>query len=95
MEAIQLEHTDLILAVHNHDECMGPKCCVHNRSNHSMRPFPQNWRADRQLMERICPHGIGHPDPDDPKIYMTSTEGENYELIHGCDGCCEGAYNFL
>jgi hypothetical protein len=54
-----------------------------------MRSFPQEWRTDRAIMERICPHGVGHPDPDEYKI-----RGKNgkYELVHGCDGCCEGAY---
>jgi hypothetical protein len=33
-------------------------------------------------MERICPHGIGHPDPDDP-AFKNPIEG-----VHGCDGCC-------
>jgi hypothetical protein len=62
-----------------------------------MRKFPQNWRADRFLMERICPHGIGHPDPDDPKIY-NAPKGKNYRIgglivfLHGCDGCCSGSY---
>lgn len=58
-----------------------PVCPIHNRSNHSMRSFPQSWRPDMQLMERICPHGVGHPDPDDLKT-------RNGEMVHGCDGCC-------
>lgn len=37
-----------------------------------------HWRDDRSFMERICPHGVGHPDPDD----------EHADPIHGCDGCC-------
>ena len=42
------------------------------------------------LMERICPHGIGHPDPD----HLSHTERVHgleamlIEAIHGCDGCC-------
>jgi hypothetical protein len=48
-----------------------------------MRAFPQHWRTDRKIIERICPHGVGHPDPDDPKMM------EVYEAIHGCDGCCQ------
>lgn len=40
--------------------------------------WPQHWRGDRHLMERICPHGVGHPDPDDI----------NPDGVHGCDGCC-------
>ena len=48
-------------------------------TNHSMRGFPQLWREDRRIMERICPHGVGHPDPDDVL---------NQDRVHGCDGCC-------
>jgi hypothetical protein len=29
-------------------------------------------------MERICSHGVGHPDPDEI----------NTDKTHGCDGCC-------
>ena len=86
-----LEHNpDYMLQVHHPDRCAGQACSIHNRSNHSMRMFPQHWRGDRQLMERICPHGIGHPDPD--HISFTKLlRGEAYavaESSHGCDGCC-------
>ena len=36
-------------------------------------------QLDRRIMERICPHGVGHPDPDDVL---------NQDRVHGCDGCC-------
>lgn len=79
-----------IVATHSIDKCVGQICCVHNPSDHSMRTFPQHWRDDRQLMERICPHHVGHPDPDDI-AHKRATRGERYayyEGIHGCDGCC-------
>ena len=44
-----------------------------------MRDWPQHFRDDRGIMERICPHGVGHPDPDD---YLAG------DGMHGCDGCC-------
>jgi hypothetical protein len=44
-----------------------------------MADWPQHYRDDIGITERICPHGIGHPDPDD--IYA---QGH----VHGCDGCC-------
>jgi hypothetical protein len=34
-------------------------------------------------MERICPHGVGHPDPDEYAIASGGDAG-----VHGCDGCC-------
>lgn len=58
--------TGQIVNVHGSDECKFPdRCVIHNPSDHSMSEFPTRWREDRFLMERICPHGIGHPDPDD------------------------------
>mgnify|MGYP000014538987 FL=1 len=82
----RLEHSDQVLRnVHLTDDCIGEWCTIHNRSEHSMRSFPQNWRDDRVLMERICPHGIGHPDPDDFKLRG------NDAAVHACDGCCNSA----
>lgn len=75
---VQLEHAIEWLQCHLDTECLGEYCTMHNRSDHSMRSFPQNWRSDRGIMERICPHGIGHVDPDEV------TE----DRVHGCDGCC-------
>ncbi len=70
------------LQTHTRKECVGYWCCIHYPSPHHMADWPQNWRGDRGIMERICKHGVGHPDPDDPK----STD--RYEYVHGCDGCC-------
>lgn len=75
--------------VHAADKCAGEFCCIHNPSSHSLDNAPMNWRTDRGIMERICPHGIGHNDPDDTaarkKLGLNDSEG-----IHGCDGCCIG-----
>lgn len=90
MEKALLEHTDIKLNVHDKSVCVGQICSIHNRSNHSMRSFPQWWRSDRAIMERTCPHGVGHPDPDE---YKLRGKGGYYEGIHGCDGCCKGAYS--
>lgn len=70
----------VIRNVHGSDECYGRACVVHDPSEHSMRAFPTHWRIDRGIMERICEHGVGHPDPDDAAYH-----GDG---IHGCDGCC-------
>lgn len=78
------------LLVHDRETCAGEFCPIQNPSAHSMREFPTHWRDDRALMERICPHGVGHPDPDDIAFKRTS-KGEEFahdESIHGCDGCC-------
>lgn len=73
------------LMVHDLADCQsrGGHCPIHNPSNHHMVNWPTHWRDDRGMMERICPHGVGHPDPDDPKATINGND------IHGCDGCCQ------
>jgi hypothetical protein len=68
---------------HDPAQCEGQPCCIHHPSDHHMVDWRQVYRGDRGIMERICPHGVGHPDPDDLGIRTGADEG-----IHGCDGCC-------
>ena len=87
-------HNQTPIVVHAPDACAGRSCCVHNPSDHPMRGFPQYYRFDIGLMERTCPHGIGHPDPDD-LAYRRDRYGADHARglgIHGCDGCCRDAY---
>ncbi len=75
----KLENSDEVITnVHSPEKCKGEHCPIHKMSDHHMRGWPQHWRNDRGIMERICEHGVGHPDPDDPCT----------DKIHGCDGCC-------
>lgn len=50
--------------VHPAEKCAGQTCVIHNPTEHHMRGWQIHWRNDRGIFERICPHGIGHPDPD-------------------------------
>ena len=72
--------------IHEPETCTGSYCVIHNPSNHHMVGWQTHWRGDRQLMERICPHGIGHPDPDHMGHLPASQR--SIESIHGCCGCC-------
>ena len=72
----------ILIGVHEPEVCRNEFCCIHNMSDHHMRDWEQNWRPDKRMMERICRHGLGHPDPDDPKSKDKSLS------IHACDGCC-------
>lgn len=58
-------------------------CPIHAPSGHHMVGWDMLWRNDRGIMERVCVHGVGHPDPDDRKIRLGEDSG-----VHGCDGCC-------
>jgi hypothetical protein len=73
--------------VHKRKDCAGRHCVIHNPSPHHMREWRLVWRADHfpSHMERQCPHGIGHPDPDD--VAFWTSQGEPVG-IHSCDGCC-------
>lgn len=70
--------------VHTRAQCQDPnRCVIHHRTDHHMSEWPLVWHgglfAMWQGFERICPHGIGHPDPDDAL---------NSDVPHACDGCC-------
>lgn len=73
-----VNETQTLTNVHDQDSCKGPACVIHRPSHHHMTSWPLLYRQDRRMFERICQHGVGHPDPDDP------TE----DRTHGCCGCC-------
>ena len=79
-----------IILAHTPKLCAGKICAIHNPSDHPMKDWPQRWRDDRKLMERICPeHGVGHPDPDHLAfLRKVSSEHAEAEAVHGCCGCC-------
>lgn len=86
---------DIMLVAHPSTACeFDATCCLHKPSRHTMIDFPQHWREDRGLMERTCEHGVGHPDPDDLEFKRRTLghKAARAEAVHGCDGCCDGAY---
>jgi len=72
--------------VHPDTACAGRACIVHNPTGHHMQDWRLWWRFDRHIFERICPHGIGHPDPDQEPHWRET--GQPLQAVHGCDGCC-------
>ena len=81
-----------VLRTHTKEKCQGRgiPCCIHSPSAHHMREWEMNWRSDTGVMERFCPHGIGHPDPDHMAYVRSLGQGLEWQGIHGCDGCCGG-----
>lgn len=76
-----------LVNVHSPAACEGRGCAVHNHpSDHKLQNAPLNWREDRGILERVCQHGVGHPDHDSA-VYLASI-GQNVQNVHGCDGCC-------
>lgn len=78
--------------VHPKWTCEGTPCTFHNPSEHHMRDWHMTIRYDRYdlLTERLCPHDIGHPDPDSLGFIELAMGREERLLsgVHGCDGCC-------
>lgn len=83
------------IVAHHPALCEGSPCAVHHPSDHVMKDWPQHWRRDRRIIERICPCGVGHPDPDHLAFLRTimSAKQVEAESVHGCCGCCAGAYD--
>lgn len=74
------------MMVHSKSICVGEMCPIHSPSKHHMVKWKLNWRQDRSMMERVCKHGIGHPDPDDAAFRKLMYCDD--DTMHGCDGCC-------
>lgn len=79
LEEVELVGGEVVFA-HFAGDCLVAPCPIHSASQHHMSEWRQHWRADRGIIERICPHGVGHPDPDG---MFDPADG-----VHGCDGCC-------
>lgn len=76
-----------VLHTHPPSACAGRHCWVHNPTPSHMMTWAIQWRDDKVTAERVCPHGIGHPDIDD--VAYNRSIGRNVTQ-HACDGCCEG-----
>ncbi len=61
--------------------CFGEWCAIHRPMPGPWASWPRLWREDRGIMERTCPHGVGHPVAE-----MVGRVRDD-ELDHACDGC--------
>ena len=74
-----------LAAPHDPALCAGRGCSQHHPSKHHMRTWPKVWREFYGYSDRMCSHGVGHPDPDD--VVHLQALGEAW-TEHACDGCC-------
>jgi hypothetical protein len=77
---------DRIVRYHAVERCSG-HCPFHRPSAHLMVTWPMDVRGST-LVERVCPHGVGHPDPD--SVHWLNDRGIHTAGVHGCDLCCSG-----
>lgn len=78
------------LSCHPLDSCFDMFCSVHNPSRHLLAHLPRRWSQSRYLMERVCEHGYGHPDPDDLAYKSLYLDAGLIKVAgtHTCCGCC-------
>lgn len=76
---------EVLVGVHSDVLCRGEACPVHDPSDHHMRGWPAQ-QAPVGTLDRVCPHGYRHPDPDDA-THRRNTD-PLWDLDHDCDGCC-------
>lgn len=74
--------------VHSSKQCEGRNCVIHNNpSLHPLTMEPAVWNDEETAVERVCVHGVVHPDVDD--LDYRKTVGQYYVYLeHECDGCC-------
>lgn len=84
-----------VYKTHSRSRCALDKVCViHNPTVHGMSWWPALMREDKgYLVERICPHGVGHPDPDSLAFFVAADMA--WMGTHGCDGCCSKAEQIM
>ena len=73
------------LTTHRKGDCVGSYCVIHRPMPGPWDSWPRQWRTDRRIMERVCPHGVGHPAAEQHEFWMRT--GRGYEWVHGCCGC--------
>jgi hypothetical protein len=84
---LKTEDYENVLRTHaENSECYLLGCVIHSPSPGHMSDWPLNWRSDRGIMERICKHGVGHPDYDQAQYNIRM--GLEFANTHGCCGCC-------
>jgi hypothetical protein len=87
-DGVQHWGVSVIRQIHAERLCRGRGyCSIHNPSVHHMNDWPYIWRSDETQMERLCPHDVAHPDPDDLKYWVEEANAP-WKAVHECDGCC-------
>lgn len=68
------------MTTHSAAHCRYRWCVIHRPMPGIWADWKTHWRSDRNIMERLCPCGVGHPAAEE---YMF----HNYAVLtHGCCG---------
>lgn len=88
-------HGNVLVGVHERSPRCDLGCVIHSPTDRT--GFPTLFRRDRLLVERVCPHGVGHPDVDHLRYVAWAYDRDKAkaEAVHGCDGCCSPNWELL
>lgn len=67
--------------------CEEHGCVIHNPTLEAQMIGETFWSLAHGRMERICEHGVHHPDPD--AVAWRLRKGLFPNVDHDCDGCCD------
>jgi len=76
-----LTGTGQAITVHERNASCADGCAIHSPTAHALRDARTHWRSDRGIMERICEHGVGHPDPDGLAFARSAAAREAYQVL--------------
>lgn len=81
------------MTVHDKATCLGEYCVIHHPMPGFGSDWPTHWRGDdlfdiRRLMERICPHGVGHPAREQYDYWIATGQLSAMAPHGGCMTCC-------
>lgn len=87
-DVVMLEGGRALVDVHSPTACADQPwgCWIHRPFAWALASAPVKWRSDRGIAERVCAHGVGHPDLQ-AQIYAARVDHRDIS-VHGCDGCC-------
>lgn len=83
-EQTELESGQL-LNHHRADQCHSQWCALHNPKPGPWSAWPRWWVGALERLDRICPHGVGHPVVESAD--WLRAHGKAHLLVHDCDGC--------
>ena len=84
----------LVLGAHGRGECDGP-CPLHAPSAHWASGMPMRWAPPARdpfrpgRMQRLCPHGHWHDDPDDLDFRLRRGTARPSAVPCACDCPCD------
>lgn len=83
---VQLSDDLTIVNVHDPAACAEQFCAIHRPSNHPLCKSPRTFTTG--LVQRVCRHGVKHPDPDSI-AWLKRSDGWATAELRAKHNCCK------